>query len=484
MSRIVVLGGSLAGVLCGLQLARQGHAVTVLERDVRSAVALAIDAPPAPRHGAPHAVQAHTLLARAAVEIRRALPDVYAALVAAGVGELDLVAHMPATVPDRTPRDGDGDLVMLTARRHVLDRVLVAAALAAPRLELRFGATVTGLVLSAAGHGPARVTGVQLAGGEALACDVLIDASGRRTPVPRWLAAHDVTLPFDAWDCGLIYFTRHYRIRPGVVRPPLNLVFAARERLPSLTVAWFHGDNNTAMLIETVLAEDPLLKAVHHPACFEAVAGAVPAVAPWLACADPITPIFAMGAVQNTLRRTVATGRPLVLGLHLIGDALCTTSPTLGRGVTFAAITAGRATRVIAEQPDDPVAQALRFDAYVTQEIEPWFRENAQFDRALFQRMRADLAGQPPGAPIRAADAVLLDEVRLAGQQDADLYRAAMRYAQLLGDASLLSDPSLVARVRRLIPLGAPLPAPAGPTRAELARLLAAVSRRGPAPPP
>jgi hypothetical protein len=27
--------------------------------------------------------------------------------------------------------------------------------------------------------------------------------------VPRWLAAHGVELPLAAWDCGLVYFTRH-----------------------------------------------------------------------------------------------------------------------------------------------------------------------------------------------------------------------------------------------------------------------------------
>ena len=475
MNRIVVLGGSVAGLLCGMQLARQGHAVTVLERDVRPAVDLPLDAPPAPRAGAPHAVQAHTLLARAALEIRRALPEVHAALLAAGVGELDLVARMPPAIPDRAPRADDGDLVMLTARRHVLDRVLVAASLATPRLDVRFGVTAVGLVLTAGDDGLPQVAGVQLAGGEALACEVVVDASGRRTPVPRWLAAAGITLPLAAWDCGLVYFTRHYRLRPGTARPSLNLIFAARERLPSLTVAWFLGDNDTAMLIETVLADDALLKAVRHPACFEAVARAVPAVAPWLGCADPITDIFAMGAVQNTLRHTVQDGRSLVLGLHLIGDALATTSPTLGRGLTFAAISAGGVAQAVAAHPDNLLAQALRFDACVARDVAPWFQENAAFDRALFQRMRADLAGQPSAVPARSADAVLFEELRLAGLQDAELYRAAMRYSQLLADPALLAEPSLVERVRRVIPLGTRLPAPVGPSRAELTHLLAAV---------
>ncbi len=39
MSRIVVLGGSVAGLLSAMQLARGGHHVTVLEREAPAALA-------------------------------------------------------------------------------------------------------------------------------------------------------------------------------------------------------------------------------------------------------------------------------------------------------------------------------------------------------------------------------------------------------------------------------------------------------------
>jgi 2-polyprenyl-6-methoxyphenol hydroxylase-like FAD-dependent oxidoreductase len=76
MNRIVILGGSVAGLLSGMQLARAGHTVTILEREQRSVVAQPADAAAAPRGGAPHAVHGHAVLLRAAVEIRQALPDV------------------------------------------------------------------------------------------------------------------------------------------------------------------------------------------------------------------------------------------------------------------------------------------------------------------------------------------------------------------------------------------------------------------------
>ncbi|MBX6342957.1 MAG: FAD-dependent monooxygenase, partial [Thermomicrobiaceae bacterium] len=337
MSRIVILGSSVAGLLSAMQLARAGHDVTVIEREPRAAVAPPGGTLPAPRAGAPHAVQTHMLLGRAAAEIRQALPDVYAGLLAAGVVEFDLVEHMPASIADRARRAGDADLVALQTRRHTLDRVLVEAAEATPGLDLRFGVAPVGLQLVDDGRTPPRVTGVEVAGGERLVADIVIDASGRRTRVPSWLAAFGVTLPSESWECGLVYFTRHYRIRPGIAPPPLNQIASARAMLPSLVILWVPADNGTAMLAEAVLTEDALLKRVHRADCFEAVARAVPAIEPWLSCADPMTEVFGMGALRNTLRRVVRDGRPLVRGLHLVGDAACTTNPTLARGLSLAA---------------------------------------------------------------------------------------------------------------------------------------------------
>jgi hypothetical protein len=41
---------------------------------------------------------------------------------------------------------------------------------------------------------------------------------------------------------------------------------------------------------------------------------------------DPITDVFPMGGLHNTLRRLVADGSPVAAGLLAIGDSLCTTN--------------------------------------------------------------------------------------------------------------------------------------------------------------
>jgi 2-polyprenyl-6-methoxyphenol hydroxylase-like FAD-dependent oxidoreductase len=228
------------------------------------------------------------------------------------------------------------------------------------------------------------------------------------------------------------------------------------------------------MLSETVLAEDALMKSVRRVDRFVAVARAVPAVAAWLDCADPTTDVFGMGALKNTLRRVVRQSRPVVLGLHQVGDAACTTNPTLGRGVSFAVMYAQALADTLDVHPDDPFAQAVAMDQFVIRQIEPWFRQNAQLDLARVQFMRSDLASEPSPPPPPAAKGTLrLDELLAAGQFDADLYRVQMRYLHMLADPQLLSDHCLIERVRRTSPPAEWKPPSEGPTRAELSRLLA-----------
>lgn len=67
-----------------------------------------------------------------------------------------------------------------------------------------------------------------------------------------------------------------------------------------------------------------------------------------------------------------------------------------------------------------------------------------------------------------------MDDLLRAAMQDADLYRALMRHLMLLPGAPDLTDPALVAQVRRQVAPDTRPPPVAGPTRAELTQLLAA----------
>jgi len=57
--------------------------------------------------------------------------------------------------------------------------------------------------------------------GSDLAADLVVDATGRRSPVEDWLTQAGARDPRQvAAECGIAYVTRHYRVRTGVGCPP------------------------------------------------------------------------------------------------------------------------------------------------------------------------------------------------------------------------------------------------------------------------
>src|SRR5687768_13406285 len=97
--QVVVVGGGVGGLALALALGRQGHEVTVVERDPLPATATAEEAFSAERRGAPQVHQTHGFLARIFVELREHFPDVLDDLMAVG----GVTMPMTATLGDPQP---------------------------------------------------------------------------------------------------------------------------------------------------------------------------------------------------------------------------------------------------------------------------------------------------------------------------------------------------------------------------------------------
>lgn len=471
--RVAIAGGSAAGLVAALLLARAGHEVLVLEReDLAPAADVDAAAESAFRASAPQIVQPHVLLATCRTLLRDHLPDVYGGLLAAGVVEAPISTQMPPTLADRTPRPGDEDLTVLATRRSTVDWVLRRAAAAEPGVRICHGVQIEGLVTEPGD--PPRVTGLRTSAGS-FAADLVVDAAGRRSAVARWLDAAGAPSPSSvSAECGLAYFSRHYRIRPGATLPgpPESRVVAG---LDEFTVGIWAGDGGTMQVALAPLAADRRFRTAKAPAVFTAVLRTVPTYAAWLDGLDPVTDVFVMGGLHNTLRRLVVDGRPVALGLLALGDAVCTTNPTFGRGLGLLVRGALDLVDAVAAHPDDAYTQAVALDDAVGRHIAPWFADQAASDAARLAILRQTVLGRP--APPRTgppAERVTFAQVRAAGQVDPVAFRAIWRVMGTLGTPDeVYADPDLVARVRAVLADGPP-PVMAQPTRDELQESLAA----------
>jgi 2-polyprenyl-6-methoxyphenol hydroxylase-like FAD-dependent oxidoreductase len=463
MPRITVLGGGLCGLAAAMLLARDGHDVTVLERDaapVPDTLEAAWDA--WERDGVAQFRQAHYLHARGREILEAELPDVHDALLASGGFRFDALTIMPPWIEDRAPRPGDERFVTVTARRPTLEWVFGRAADREAGVEIRRGVAVEALTARAM-NGTPHVTGVRAAGGEEIASDLVVDAMGRRSRLPRLLEQIGAgPVHEESEDSGFIYYTRFYRARDGGGRPEYRA--APITPLPSFSVLTLPSDNDTWSVTLYVAAGDRPLKALRHEDRWNATVRACPLHAQWLD-GEPLTGVLPMGGAVDRYRRMTAGDRPVATGVVSVADAWASTNPSLGRGVTLGLVHARLLRDFVRLHLEHPHEMAEVWDRVTEAELTPWYRSTVQEDRARLRALHAVREGRdaPPPDPAAA--------LRAASLRDPDLFRAALETRSCYATPEqVLARPGVAARVRA-IAADAPSRLP-GPDRAELLELL------------
>ncbi|MFG2824000.1 FAD-dependent oxidoreductase [Kitasatospora sp. NPDC048365] len=390
MARVAVIGGGISGLGTALMLGRRGHPVTLFEQDARQAG----DDPDLDffdwkRPRVPQANHPHSFLAPVRTVLRAEAPDVYADLLARGAREYHDFDWFGEHPPHRA---GDEELVTLRTRRIVLEAALTAAVRREATVEVRRGSRVDALTF-AEGR-PARVTGVR-AGTRTHPADLVVDASGRRSPVPGWLAAAGCRPPVvESHRAGIAYLCRWYRLRadgprdPGRVKTGSSASFALAGVFPS--------DNDTFAVSLVLSTKDPTRSALLDPAVFEAAARRFPAPAAWLGLdPEPQTPVLAMAGLDNRWTSLVDDEGPVVTGLVNAGDSLVHTNPTLGHGVALGLLAAQH----LATHADRVAADPAAHHAWTVRALRPWFDAQVTADRGNEQR----LDGSSPSSDRRAA---------------------------------------------------------------------------------
>lgn len=443
---VAVIGGGMAGLLAALFLARDGHRVSVFERDATEMPATADEAfDEWDRRGAPHARQSHALLARLRRILRDRAPDVLEALLAEGATELTIERILPPDIADRDPRAGDEDLVILCCRRLTLEWVLRRAVVAEPCVSWHAGTAVAGLVADGS-----TVHGVRLQDGQEITADLVVAAGGRHSPVLEWIDALDGagTPQDEETDAGIVYLSRFYRLRGGQELPLLTKDGAGGD-LGYLAFAGFYGDNGTfSITLGVPTADRELMAALRDEAAWEAAIRTLTPLAPWTAdgLADPISGVESMARLRNRVRRFVVDGEPVVTGLIVVGDAAFITNPWYGKGCSTAGIAADALAGALAEHGRDHAAVARVMDDVVTTEMVPHYEMACRQDADRIKLHDAQLDGTEPDPAAAAARDFILNGLIPATRVDADVFRAFFRSFNMLEHPNaLFTDPAVMA---------------------------------------
>ena len=320
---VVIIGASFAGLFAAAAMANAGAAVTVLERDRLTDRA-------EPRPGVPQGVQPHVLLYRGLSTVENLLPGFGEEVLGAGGLRLD-TGKFPWLGPHGWSPTDLPSYDILSISRPVLELLVRRRVLEMPGVRLRDGFRVQSLGQST------DVWEVRDSTGETVHADLVIDASGRGSRLPRWLAELGYPVPEpEGLEARLGYASRRYR---GPDPPPLEtgLVIVPTPESPVGSTILPIEDRQWLVLAAGYGDRRPTRDASRFADFLTSVRDQ--AAADLVSCLQPVGDV---AVYRQTGNRRIGYARSARWpgGLLVMGDALCAFNPIYGQGITVAALQA------------------------------------------------------------------------------------------------------------------------------------------------
>ena len=409
----VVIGASMAGLTVAKALTERFDRVTLVERDH-------LPTGPEHRRGVPQDRHIHLLLPAGIDALEQLFKGLLEELRADGatITETDRIrmclnGHRLASARSGRPA--------VLASRPFLEAHVRRRVREEPQIRVREGARVSGL---AASDDRRRVEGVELGSANGgtpriLSADLVVDCSGRRSPLPSWLGELGYHAPeADELDVQVRYTTRRYELPNDVLDGDRHVLVGPTPKGPRGGAMTNVEDGSW---IVTLFAMGGV-RAPTDDRSFERFAAELPigdihgAIGTGRALDEPAPYRF---PTNRWNRYDRLDGLPA--GLLVAGDAVCSFNPIYGQGMSVAAMEAQALQTQLREGTYPPARD--------------WFRQTAGLiDTAWKLAVGSDLA-------VEAVQGTRPVSVRVMNR-----YLARLQ-------ATAVTDPHLTAQLIRVLGL-------------------------------
>lgn len=431
-SHAIIIGASISGLLAARVLSDYFDRVTLFDRDTLPDAIECRDGVPQGRHG-------HGLLASGFQGLKQLFPTLERELLDAGALPGDIVGNVRWFQHGHYKAKFISGLGGLLLSRPLLETTIRRQVLRIPNVTIQPDVHALGLIADAD-----RVHGVLTQrpglGVQHTAADLVVDASGRGSRSPEWLAELGYASPaVEHVRIDLGYTTRTFERRPGDLDGDLGAIIAPKPP-HSLRVGFMLAmeGNRWMVTLGGWMGE-------HAPADADGYVEfartlARPDIYEVIRDATQLTDAVRFVVPSNLRRRYDRLAR-FPNHYLVIGDALCSFNPLYGQGMSVATLEALA------------LADCLRASAFGAQLWRTFLKRAARIIETPWAiAAGSDFAFPGVTGPRPAGTGVVnwyLDRVHRAASTDRIVCRAFFDVANLLRPASTLFSPRIVARVAK-----------------------------------
>jgi 2-polyprenyl-6-methoxyphenol hydroxylase-like FAD-dependent oxidoreductase len=483
---VAIVGAGICGLCTGLALAKNGNHVTIYERDVPPPDGGAHEAFfEWKRRGAAQFRHPHAFLGLMCNILQDNYPELVEEFWQAGARKVTFEEMVPPELRDQyVPKPEDEKLWLLMCRRATIETVLRRFVLKQPNIEINNQANVTGAVCDQT-DGVPRITGLKIQQDKTeqmIEADVVVDAGGRSSQFRHWFKDLGLSIREEDDDAEIVYYTRHYKLLPGVQEPSRHEEDRSAGDLGYMKYGVFPGDlGHFAVIICVPDGETKLREAIKDGDIYDEICRAIPGLNNWMAAdkAEATTHSFGFADIHAVWRHYVEEGEPLVLNYFAVGDAQVRTNPLYGRGCSTGILHAHLLADVFSKT-SDARDRALHFDQRTEEEIRPIFKTSLAEDKRGIKRADAILEGktlEEAKTWKKYLGLAFGDAISAASRAEMHVFRGVMKTFNLLEKpGEFLNDWRIRLTIFRYMLRGRKKNAPsrmqAGPSRDEMMSLI------------